>query len=167
MTPRNCRSQAGRCAPRRPRPQRAVALSAAFRDRPVSPTLQQGRDAPDRLLLERPAIANVNTNGLGPSSPSRRSRHPVPLPDGTCASPPHVSRTEGRLKWSNPPETNYVDKHTFAKLKMLNIQPSELCNDQEFIRRAYLDVCGILPAPQEVTKFLEARTPTRRAKTNR
>ena len=50
------------------------------------------------------------------------------------------------FKWSNPPETTIIDKHAFAKLKMLNIQPSDLCTDQEFIRRAYLDVCGILPA---------------------
>ncbi len=49
------------------------------------------------------------------------------------------------FNWSNPPENNYVDKHVFAKLKMLSIQPSDLCTDQEFIRRAYLDVCGVLP----------------------
>ncbi len=68
------------------------------------------------------------------------------------------------FKWSNPPEANYVDKHTFAKLKMLNIQPSELCSDQEFVRRAYLDVCGILPGPQEVAKFLESKDADKRAK---
>src|SRR5262249_2110825 len=56
--------------------------------------------------------------------------------------------------WSNPPENNFVDKHVFAKLKMLNILPSDLCTDQEFIRRAYLDLCGILPKPEEVKKFL-------------
>ncbi len=42
--------------------------------------------------------------------------------------------------WNNPPEFNYVDKHIFAKVKMLNILPSDLCSDQEFIRRAYIDV---------------------------
>ena len=52
--------------------------------------------------------------------------------------------------WPNPPENNYVDKHVFAKLKMLSIPPSDLCSDQEFVRRAYLDVCGILPTPDEV-----------------
>src|SRR5262249_57554951 len=51
--------------------------------------------------------------------------------------------------WSNPPENNYIDKYTFAKLKLLSIPPSELCSDQEFIRRAYLDLCGILPTPDE------------------
>ncbi len=68
------------------------------------------------------------------------------------------------FKWSNPPESNYVDKHVFAKLKMLSIQPSDLCTDQEFIRRAYLDVCGILPTAAETRKFLASKEPNKRAK---
>src|SRR5205823_12692878 len=56
--------------------------------------------------------------------------------------------------WPNPPERNFVDKHVFAKLKMLNIVPSEPCSDADFIRRAYLDVCGILPAPAATRAFL-------------
>ena len=42
--------------------------------------------------------------------------------------------------WPNPPENNYVDRHVFAKLKLLNILPSDLCTDQEFLRR-------VLPGP--------------------
>jgi hypothetical protein len=66
--------------------------------------------------------------------------------------------------WSNPPEANYVDKHTFAKLKMLSIPPSDLCTDQEFIRRAYLDLCGIVPTPEEVKAFLADNTTQKRAR---
>jgi hypothetical protein len=68
------------------------------------------------------------------------------------------------FKWSSPPENNYVDKHVFAKLKMLSIQPSELCSDQEFIRRAYLDICGILPRPADVKKFLADKSAKKRAR---
>jgi Protein of unknown function (DUF1553)/Protein of unknown function (DUF1549) len=68
------------------------------------------------------------------------------------------------FKWSNPAENNYIDKHTFAKLKLLNIQPSELCSDQEFIRRAAMDLCGILPTPDETKKFLDSKDPQKRAK---
>jgi hypothetical protein len=66
--------------------------------------------------------------------------------------------------WTNPPENNYIDKHVFAKLKMLGIPPSELCSDQEFVRRAYLDVCGVLPTPAEVRAFLADGDKDKRAK---
>ena len=68
------------------------------------------------------------------------------------------------FKWSNPPENNYVDKHVFAKLKMLNILPSDLCSDQEFARRVYMDVCGVLPTAAEAKAFLDSKEPNKRAK---
>ena len=52
-----------------------------------------------------------------------------------------------------------MDQHVFAKLKMLNILPSELCTDQEFLRRVYLDLCGILPTPAEARTFLADKRP--------
>src|SRR5262245_52852721 len=56
--------------------------------------------------------------------------------------------------WTNPPEANDIDKHVFAKHRLMTILPSYLCTDAEFIRRAYLDVCGLLPTSDEATKFL-------------
>jgi hypothetical protein len=66
--------------------------------------------------------------------------------------------------WNNPPEANYIDKHVFAKLKLMTILPSDLCTDAEFIRRAYLDLCGLLPTADEATKFLADKSPDKRAK---
>jgi hypothetical protein len=66
--------------------------------------------------------------------------------------------------WNNPPEVNYVDKHVFEKLKMMNILPSEPCTDQEFIRRAYMDVCGILPPPDATRAFLASTDAKKREK---
>ncbi len=111
-----------------------------------------------------PAIANVDTKGLVEFAQSGEvailCRYLMEL------VPVRLMYLEPKLgfKWSNPPEANYVDKHSFAKLKMLNIQPSDLCSDQEFVRRAYLDVCGILPNPQEVQKFLTSKEANKRAK---
>ncbi len=58
------------------------------------------------------------------------------------------------FRWSNPAESNYVDRHVFAKLKFLNMNPAAACGDEEFIRRATLDLCGVLPAPAEIKAFL-------------
>jgi hypothetical protein len=66
--------------------------------------------------------------------------------------------------WTDPPEVNYIDHYVFAKLKMLTITPSELCTDAEFIRRASLDICGILPTPEEVSAFLADPSPEKRTK---
>lgn len=66
------------------------------------------------------------------------------------------------FRWPSPPENNYVDRHVFAKLKLLNIAPSELCSDQVFLRRVYLDLCGILPTADEVQRFLSDKSADKR-----
>lgn len=66
--------------------------------------------------------------------------------------------------WSDPPAHNDVDRHVFAKLKMLNILPAELCTDEEFVRRVYLDLCGILPTADECRAFLTDAVPDKRAR---
>jgi hypothetical protein len=66
--------------------------------------------------------------------------------------------------WKAPPEVNYVDKHVFAKLKLLSIPPSELCDDAEFVRRVYLDVIGTLPTADEVRVFLADKDAKKRDK---
>jgi len=67
------------------------------------------------------------------------------------------------FRWPDPPVNNYVDRHVFDKLNTLNILPSESCNDQEFLRRAFLDLCGILPTPQNVRAFLADGSADKRA----
>ncbi len=50
--------------------------------------------------------------------------------------------------------SNFIDEHVFNKLAALRIEPSDLCSDAEFLRRAFLDTVGILPTPDEVRTFL-------------
>ncbi|MCH7728513.1 MAG: DUF1553 domain-containing protein, partial [Planctomycetes bacterium] len=66
--------------------------------------------------------------------------------------------------WNSPPENNFVDHHVFAKLEQLQILPSDLCTDEEFIRRVYLDVIGVLPETSETASFLADADPNKRAK---
>lgn len=49
---------------------------------------------------------------------------------------------------------NFIDEHVLAKLRELNIPPSERATDAEFLRRASLDTIGVLPTPEEVKAFL-------------
>ncbi len=63
---------------------------------------------------------------------------------------------------SEVPQDNVIDRAVFAKLNRMRIKPSAPCTDREFIRRVYLDVIGVLPTPDEVTRFLDEPAKTRR-----
>lgn len=71
---------------------------------------------------------------------------------------------DAKFAWPNPAEANYVDKHVFDKLKRMQIAPSELCGDTEFLRRAYYDLIGLPPTPDEIKKFLADTRADKRAK---
>jgi hypothetical protein len=66
--------------------------------------------------------------------------------------------------WSNPPAANYIDRHVFGRLEKLRVNPSGLCTDSEFLRRAYLDLLGLLPTPAEARRFFADTRPNRRAR---
>jgi hypothetical protein len=61
-------------------------------------------------------------------------------------------------------QTNFIDQHVFKKLHDLRIEPSELCTDEEFLRRVHLDAMGLLPSPAEVRAFLADKSADKRAK---
>ena len=56
-------------------------------------------------------------------------------------------------------ERTVVDKHTHAKWRQLGVVPSEQCADEQFIRRAALDITGTLPTPQQVLDFAADKDP--------
>ncbi len=64
----------------------------------------------------------------------------------------------------DPGANNKIDDLVNAKLKELGIPASELCTDQEFLRRVSLDVIGTLPKPEETRAFLADTDPQKRAK---
>jgi hypothetical protein len=63
-----------------------------------------------------------------------------------------------------PAENNDIDRHVFAKLKLMRIEASPLCTDAEFLRRASLAAAGTLPTPDDVRAFLASTDPRKREK---
>lgn len=68
------------------------------------------------------------------------------------------------LKYQRPkiPENNYVDQYVHEKLHKLRIIPSDLCSDEEFLRRAFVDITGTVPTPEEFTTYIQDRSPKKR-----
>lgn len=64
-----------------------------------------------------------------------------------------VSRRVGK-KYPRVAAPTRVDQLVVEKLSKLGIVPSDLCTDQQFLRRLRLDLTGTLPTPSEVEAFL-------------
>jgi hypothetical protein len=62
------------------------------------------------------------------------------------------------------PAFNYLDTLVQAKLDKMHLVPAEVCTDEVFLRRVYLDLIGLLPTPAEREKFLADPDPKKRAK---
>lgn len=60
------------------------------------------------------------------------------------------------------PRSNKIDEHVFAKLKSLDVLPSEAVDDTRFLRRLYVDAIGRLPRPAEVHEYLADTQPDRK-----
>ncbi len=57
---------------------------------------------------------------------------------------------------------NFLDETIRQHWQRLNVQPSELCRDTEFVRRAFLDAIGTLPSQEKVEAFLASEAPDKR-----
>ena len=66
--------------------------------------------------------------------------------------------------WQAPPVRNHIDELVFARLKKLQIPPSPLCTDSEFLRRVSLDLLGTLPSRETIETFLADPSPDKRAR---
>jgi hypothetical protein len=62
------------------------------------------------------------------------------------------------------PAQTLVDQYTHKKWQELGLVPSELCTDEQFIRRASLDITGTLPSLDQVRRFLADTDANKRVK---
>jgi hypothetical protein len=62
------------------------------------------------------------------------------------------------------PHRNFIDDEIFGAMKRDGIPHAPLATDNEFIRRAKLDISGRIPSPAEVRSFLADKSPDKREK---
>jgi hypothetical protein len=63
-----------------------------------------------------------------------------------------------------PVGTPWIDDLVDTKLASLRIAPSGICDDQTFLRRATLDLVGLVPTPEERAAFLADTSPDKRGR---
>jgi hypothetical protein len=70
------------------------------------------------------------------------------------------------LQYTKPKveEWNYVDQLVNAKLDKMRMNPSGICDDETFLRRAQIDITGTLPTASGVKAFIADKDPEKRAK---
>lgn len=64
--------------------------------------------------------------------------------------------------WPNPPAVNYIDRLVLDRLHKLRIAPSELCDDETFLRRITLDLAARAPTVDEYKDFMADTKATKR-----
>ena len=110
------------------------------------------------------SVATVDDNGLVEKTGRGETAILARYLDAMATSDITFLEEVPGFQWSKTPENNFVDTHSFSKLKQLQILPSDVCTDEEFLRRAYLDLTGRLPRIEETQAFLADQAGDRRAK---
>ena len=105
------------------------------------------------------AVAGVDTEGLVMSQGPGDTHIIARYDNGVAAIPvlrPYKKKPADRLTQQDSvaPSDQVVDHYINRKLAKLNLTPSALCTDAEFLRRVSIDMTGTLPTPAEVERFL-------------
>ena len=114
-----------------------------------------------RFSSNNDAIADIDATGRIKSG-DRGDTHVVVYYDKAVIPVP-VLRPVGIPSSSKAAKPKHsIDRLVQEKLHKLGIVPSGICTDSEFIRRASLDITGILPDADTVREFLADNSPLKR-----
>jgi hypothetical protein len=148
-------------------PPRAVFASAGGAQRLV--VQARYSDGTDRdvtrlavFLSSNAAVVSVDDQGLAAGN-GRGEAHILARFDKFTAAVPIIVRPGGRFESPKTTAFNWIDTLVHAKLDRLHIVPSEVCDDETFLRRVYIDLIGLLPPPEDHDKFLADANPGKRA----
>jgi len=136
----------------------ALRLTASYGDGTTRDVTALGK-----FFSNNPAVAEIDADGRvtanGPGDTNvfgRFSRFTIGAE--VIVLPP----AEGFV-WPNPPANNFIDRLVFDRLEKLRIAPSDLCDDETFLRRVTLDLVARPPTVAEYDAFMADASPGKRA----
>lgn len=132
---------------------RVVAKYADGRERDVTPLAIY--DSLDQ------AIASVDAGGLVTAQSKGQTNIMVRF-EGQAAVSTMLIPYSDDFELTEWVSNNFVDELAAQKFRDIGLQPSPLCDDATFVRRAFLDCIGTLPSPDLVVEFIESKAPDKR-----
>jgi hypothetical protein len=109
-----------------------------------------------------PDVVQVGKNGQARALQTGETAVMVRTMGRAVAARILVAGSRADAGYARVPRNNFIDEHVFAKLQKLNIRPSAVSGDSEFLRRVYLDVVGKLPSEEEARAFLGSKEANKR-----
>ncbi len=84
------------------------------------------------------------------------ARHRAAISDATSRFAREMAAAEGvtLVDPKTVARKNFIDNILFDKMAKDSVMSAPICTDEEFVRRAYLDLTGRIPAAADVTAFL-------------
>ncbi len=121
------------------------------------------RDVTDLAFIESGNTEVAATNREGVATSLRRGEAPIlaRYEGGYTATTLTVMGDRTGFSWTPPETWGKIDELVANKWKAMQIQPSELCTDNEFLRRVYIDLTGLPPTADEVRTFMADKRETR------
>ncbi len=71
-------------------------------------------------------------------------------------------RPEQAFEYPQRPGYGKIDELVDSRLKFMHLAPSELAEDEQFLRRASIDLVGLLPSPEEYRLFMQDESANKR-----
>jgi len=123
----------------------------------------QVRDVTREAFIESGNIEVIEANTTGVLTTLRRGEAPVLVRyEGAYAATTIVCMGDrSGYEWQPKPQFNYIDQLVDRKLQAVKIVPSDLCTDEEFVRRVYLDLTGLAPTSAQTREFLADKRASR------
>jgi len=118
-----------------------------------------------RFRANDESIAKISDDGLV-TCLNKGDTHVVAFYDNGVLPVPTMLPVSDKNN-SNYPKitpTTKIDELVLTKLKKVGLVPSEICKDEEFLRRVRLDMTGTLPTPAEIEAFLADTSKDKRKK---
>jgi hypothetical protein len=124
------------------------------------------RDVTSLSVFQSNNDVSVNVDEAGLITADKRGEAFITARFGVFTKGTQVIVIPEDLKYNKPalPSNNYIDQLVYDKLHKLRIYPSEICSDEVFLRRVYLDVVGAVPDVETISTFIADQSPDKRGR---